>query len=173
MPANRYAPKHRAVKNRVSRDWKRLTALGATVPAAFAAAVSLGAPAQAASQEKIHDALEVARDQKGDPYEYGADGPHAFDCSGLIQYSYGKADINMPRTTDDQAQRVRRIARTDMRKGDLMFYTDGGDVYHVGVFGGWNGEKRRLVIHAPNEGENVKTDLNWSGEWFAGTMRGA
>lgn len=174
MPANnRYVPKHRAIKHRAVRSWKRVAALGATVPTAFGAAATLGVPAGAASQGKIHEALEVARDQKSDEYQYGADGPDAFDCSGLIQYSYGKAGIDMPRTSDDQADHVKRIARKDMRKGDLMFYTDStGDVYHVGIFGGWNGEKRRYVLHAANEGDDVLSELNWSGNWFAGTMRG-
>lgn len=171
MPSN-YVPKHRAIKHRAIKDWKRLTALGATVPAALGAAVTLGAPAQAATQNKIHDALEVARDQKKDEYEYGANGPEAFDCSGLIQYSYGKAGINMPRTSDAQADKAKRIAREDMRKGDLMFYYDEGGVYHVGVFGGWNGDKRRWVLHAANEGTDVAAELNWSGNWYAATMRG-
>ncbi len=174
MPSTKYTPKHRALKQSALRQWKRAAALGATVPAAFGTAVSLGAPAQAAGQVKILEALEVARNQKGDPYQYGGDGPHTFDCSGLVQYSYGKAGIEMPRTSDDQADAVQRIAREDMRKGDLMFfYDDSGDVYHVGIFGGWNGEKRRYVLAAPSTGETVHTELVWTDDWFAGTMRGS
>jgi cell wall-associated NlpC family hydrolase len=173
MRSTKYTPKHRAIKQSAVRQWKRAAALGATVPAALSTAVTVSAPAQAAGQEKIHEALEVARDQKPDEYQYGADGPDAFDCSGLIQYSYGKAGISMPRTSDDQADAVKRIAREDMRKGDLMFYYDSsGDVYHVGIFGGWDGDKHRYVLHAANEGSDVLTEENWSGSWFAGTMRG-
>jgi cell wall-associated NlpC family hydrolase len=173
MSSTKYTPKHRAIKQSAVRTWKRAAAMGATVPAAIGGLVAVGVPAQAATQQRIHDSLETARNQKGEEYEYGGDGPNQFDCSGLVQYSYGKNNIKMPRTSDDQAQRVKRIAREDMRKGDLMFYYDSsGDVYHVGIFGGWNGEKRRYVLHAANEGDDVTRDLNWSGSWFAGTMRG-
>lgn len=171
----RHQPKHRAVTQRAARNGKRLAALVATVPTALGGAVATTAPAQAASQrqQKIHDALEVARNQKGDEYQYGADGPNQFDCSGLVQFAYGKAGIRMPRTSDAQADRARRIAREDMRKGDLMVFHDGGDVYHVGVFGGWNGHKRRWVLHAANEGDDVLSELVWTGEWYPATMRGA
>jgi cell wall-associated NlpC family hydrolase len=174
MPAtDHYVPRHRAVKHSAIRNWKRVAAVGTALPAAFATAATLGAPAaQAASQQNIDHALEVARDQKGDPYEYGGDGPDSFDCSGLVQYSYEKADIEMPRTSEDQAARARTIAKEDMEKGDLMFFDDGSGVYHVGIFGGWNGEQRRRVLHASEEGEPVKTDLVWTNDWYAGTMRG-
>ena len=46
----------------------------------------------------------------------------------------GKNQIKMPRTSEEQAHRVKRISRDDMRKGDLMFYYDSGGVYHVGIF---------------------------------------
>jgi len=169
--SGKYAPRHRAIKQSAARQWKRAAALGATVPAAVSA-VSVGAPVQAASQHRIHNALETARNQKGEEYQYGSDGPNSFDCSGLVRYAYGKNEIRMPRTSDAQADRVKRIAREDMRPGDLMFYYDDGGVYHVGIFGGWNGDKRRYVLHAANEGKDVTTELNWTGNWFAGTMRG-
>jgi cell wall-associated NlpC family hydrolase len=173
MRSTKYTPKHRAIKQSALRQWKRAAALGATVPAAISTAVTVSAPAQAAGQHKVHEALEIARNQKADEYEYGADGPEQFDCSGLTQFAYGRAGISLPRTSDDQADAVKRIAREDMRKGDLMFYYDSsGDVYHVGIFAGWNGEKRRYVLHAANESTEVASELNWSGNWFAGTMRG-
>ncbi len=172
MSESKYTPRHRAIKQSAIRQWKRAAALGATVPAAVSAAVTVGAPVQAASQHRIHNALETARNQKGEEYQYGANGPNSFDCSGFVQYSYGKNQIKMPRTSEEQAHRVKRISRDDMRKGDLMFYYDSGGVYHVGIFGGWNGHKRRYVLHAANEQRDVTTELNWTDNWFAGTMRG-
>lgn len=176
MPASdRYVPKHRAIKESATTHWKRVAAVGTAVPAALGTAFSVAGPAAATSQrqENINDALAVARNQKGDAYEYGADGPERFDCSGLVQFSYGKAGIQMPRTSDAQADRARRIGKPSLRKGDLMFFYDDGGVYHVGVFGGWNGEERRRVLSAPSTGETVHSELVWTNDWFAGTMRGA
>ncbi len=172
MPATtRYVPKHRAIKNRVIHDWKRLAALGATVPAAFGAAASVAAPAQAASQQEVKDAVHVARNQNGDEYEYGGDGPNEFDCSGFTQYSFQKAGIRMPRTSDQQANRVDRISKSNMQRGDLMFFTDGGDVYHVGIYTGRTESGARRILHSGSEGQRVRAEKVWTNEWFAGTVR--
>ena len=172
MPAsNRYVPKHRATKNRVLTDPKRLAALGATVPAALGATVAYGAPAQAATEENVDQAVDVARDQNGDPYEYGADGPDSFDCSGLVQFSYEKAGINMPRTSDDQAARADRIPKSEMQPGDLMFFDDGGGVYHVGIYTGRTHSGEFRILHSGNEGQRVRAEAVWTNDWFAGTVR--
>src|SRR5213592_1976003 len=70
---------------------------------AILAAASVLAPApqatatassrQAARTHKVKHAAAVALRQIGDPYRYGADGPGAFDCSGLMKYSYKKAGL--------------------------------------------------------------------------------
>jgi cell wall-associated NlpC family hydrolase len=121
--------------------------------------------------QRVLNALEVVRDQKGDPYVYGAEGPSRFDCSGLVYYSFRKAGFtNVPRTSDAQARFADRISRKNMRKGDLMFFYDGGGVYHVAVFSGWkNG--RRMMVHAPYGGRNVHSATPWTNSWFAGTLR--
>jgi cell wall-associated NlpC family hydrolase len=121
--------------------------------------------------QRVLNALEVVRNQKGDPYVYGAAGPSRFDCSGLVYYSFRKAGFtNVPRTSDAQAQFADRIKRKNMRKGDLMFFYDGGGVYHVAVFSGWkNG--RRMMVHAPYGGQNVHSATPWTNSWFAGTLR--
>ena len=171
MSETKYTPRHRALKQSARRQWKRAAALGATVPAAMSAAVAVGAPVQAASQPRIHNALEMARNQRGEEYQYGADGPNQFDCSGFVQYVYGKNGIQMPRTTEEQANKVRRIRKENMRPGDLMFYYDSGGVYHVAIFGGWHGDSRRHIVHAANEGADVTSGHSWTDNWFAGTMR--
>jgi cell wall-associated NlpC family hydrolase len=121
--------------------------------------------------KRVLNALEVVRNQKGDPYVYGAAGPSRFDCSGLVYFSYRKAGFtNIPRTSSAQAQFADRIKRKNMRKGDLMFFYDGGGVYHVGVFSGWkNG--RRYMVHAPYGGKDVHRATPWTNQWFAGTLR--
>ena len=151
---------------------QRIFALPVAILLAFVFAVSLASPADASlRQRKIHHALEVARNQKGDPYRYGADGPGAFDCSGLIQFSYGRAGLFMPRTSGRQARHARRIFKGHMRKGDLMFFYDGGGVYHVGIFVGWNGHGHRRVLHSPRPGGRVHASTVWTSRWFAGTLR--
>ncbi|HET6698950.1 MAG TPA: NlpC/P60 family protein, partial [Nocardioidaceae bacterium] len=92
------------------------------VAAVVASLFALTPAADAASrrQQRIVTGMDVARHQKGDPYRYGAAGPNAFDCSGLIYYSYRRAGFrHVPRTSSAQAHFMNRIKRSHMRKGDL------------------------------------------------------
>lgn len=122
--------------------------------------------------KKIGTALGIARNQKGDPYRYGAAGPNAFDCSGLTYYSFRKAGFGkIPRTSSAQAGFARRISRDNMRRGDLMFFTDGGGVYHVGLYAGRGKNGKRWILHAPSSGGRVETVRVWTDSWFPGTLR--
>jgi cell wall-associated NlpC family hydrolase len=122
--------------------------------------------------DKVRDAVRVAAYQKGDPYQYGSDGPDRFDCSGLTYFAFHKRAgfSGFPRTSGEQAQFVRHIRRSNMRRGDLIFFTDGGHVYHVGIFAGWR-DGHRIVLHAPHTGARVRTERLWTNSWFPGTMR--
>lgn len=121
--------------------------------------------------KKIVSALEIARNQKGDPYRYGAAGPGAFDCSGLTYFAFRRAGFgHIPRTSSAQAGFADRISRAKMQRGDLMFFYDGGGVYHVGVFAG-AAKGKRYVLHAPYSGTRVRTDRVWTDKWFPGTLR--
>jgi cell wall-associated NlpC family hydrolase len=130
-------------------------------------------PADAALSraQRVSSAFDIVRAQKGDPYRYGAAGPNAFDCSGLIYYSYRKAGFsNVPRTSSQQSKAFRAVKRSNMRKGDLVFFHSGGDVYHAAVYAGRK-DGRRMVIHASRSGTPVKRDPIWTNSWFARTLR--
>lgn len=119
---------------------------------------------------KIQRAVRVARNQIGDPYRYGAAGPSAFDCSGLTSYAFGRSRINLPRTSGGQAAHARRISKSNMRRGDLIFFYDGGGVYHVGIYLGRRHGKR-MILHSSQSGRPVQRDPLWTSKWYGGTMR--
>lgn len=119
---------------------------------------------------KVLDGVQIAKNQQGDPYGYGYAGPGRFDCSGLVYFAMRKAGISVPRSSDAQAGYARRIAKSDMKPGDLMFFTYGGDVYHVAIFLGWKDGYRRM-IDAPKSGDHVRIRRPWTAGWFAGTLR--
>lgn len=161
--------------------WRRVVALPiliALLSAGILVAISATAPSAHAGGKrdakvaKIKDAYKIARAQKGDPYNYGSDGPNAFDCSGLTQYSFGRAGISIPRVSSDQADFARRLKnKTNIKRGDFMFFDSGSGVYHMGLFTGrWN-SGRRVILHASTSGTPVKTDPLWTGDWYAGTLR--
>lgn len=94
-------------------------------------------------------AVAYAYQKLGSPYVWGATGPHAFDCSGLVQAAYRSAGIALPRTSYAQIGVGRRVARSQLLPGDLVFFYSG--VSHVGIYVG-NGQ----MIHAPNPSTPVR-----------------
>ena len=111
---------------------------------------------------KYHQIMSIARNQKGDPYVYGAAGPGAFDCSGLTMFVYRKAaGISMQHSASAQSHRGDRIPRKAARPGDLVFMYDGGGVYHASIYAG-----KGDIIHASRPGTNVKRDPIWTSRHF-------
>jgi cell wall-associated NlpC family hydrolase len=135
----------------------------------FMTVVALAPASQASS--RVDNAARIAVHQIGDPYSYGASGPNAFDCSGLMYYSFRHAGFwHIPRTADSQSHFARHISRSSLRRGDLMFFYSGGHVYHVAMFlRHVDGHIR--MLHSPRPGQRVQRARPWTNSWFAGTLR--
>jgi cell wall-associated NlpC family hydrolase len=97
-------------------------------------------------------AIAWARAQIGKPYRWGATGPDAYDCSGLVQQAYAHAGINLPRTTAQMIFVGKRVSKADLVPGDLVFPDPG----HVQIYtGGGN------VIESPHTGLKVREVKMW------------
>jgi peptidoglycan DL-endopeptidase CwlO len=94
-------------------------------------------------------AVKTACAQIGKPYIFGAVGPNSFDCSGLTQYSWGKAGVSLTHYTGAQWNEGTVVSRSNARPGDLVFFYS--DHHHVGMYVG-NG----LMVHASRSGVPVK-----------------
>jgi len=94
-------------------------------------------------------AVQIANRLTGIPYVWGGASPRSgFDCSGLVQYVYGKLGIALPHYTVSQWGRGRPVSRRSLRPGDLVFFSG---LNHVGIYAG--GGK---YIHAPRAGTTVR-----------------
>ncbi|MFB7178950.1 NlpC/P60 family protein [Streptomyces sp. NPDC056257] len=93
-------------------------------------------------------AVQFATAQMGKPYEWGAEGPGSFDCSGLTSQAWLAAGRGIPRTSQEQLRLLPKVALKDMRPGDLIIYFD--DASHVGMYVGDG-----AMVHAPRPGRNV------------------
>ncbi len=102
-----------------------------------------------APNARAAQAVAYARQKLGSPYVWGATGPDAFDCSGLVLAAYRSAGVSLPRTTYAQIDAGRRVSRSELLPGDLVFFYSG--ISHVGLYIG-NGE----MIHAPNPSAPVR-----------------
>jgi cell wall-associated NlpC family hydrolase len=94
-------------------------------------------------------AVRTACAQIGKPYVFGSTGPNSFDCSGLTQYSWGKAGVSLTHYTGAQWNEGTVVSRANARPGDLVFFYS--DHHHVGMYVG-NG----LMVHASRSGVPVK-----------------
>jgi hypothetical protein len=101
--------------------------------------------------------IATATEAMGRPYEFGGTGANGagFDCSGLIQYAYGKHGIILPRRSTDQAREGAKVDRNlaQLRPGDLLTFSNrGGPITHVGLYMG-----KSRFIHSATRGVQVST----------------
>jgi len=101
--------------------------------------------------------VAAAGAQRGKPYRRGAQGPGAFDCSGLSGYAYRAVHIRLPRTANEQYHAAHPVGRAAARPGDLVFWVSGRHAYHVAVYAGAG-----RVWHAPKPGDRVRLAKIWS-----------
>jgi peptidoglycan DL-endopeptidase CwlO len=94
-------------------------------------------------------ALRYALDKVGDPYVWGAAGPDAFDCSGLVVWAYAQEGISLPHYTGSLWNSGMHVSRDQLEPGDLVFFFP--DISHVGIWIG-NG----LMVDAPQTGQDVQ-----------------
>jgi cell wall-associated NlpC family hydrolase len=106
-------------------------------------------PDQGPVSDRAAAALAAARSALGRPYVYGSTGPSAFDCSGLMYWSWRHAGVDLPRTSQGQMFAGHRIPLSQARPGDLVIYYS--DRHHVGMYAGHG-----MVIHAPYPGARVR-----------------
>lgn len=93
-------------------------------------------------------AVEYATAQIGKPYQWGAEGPKSFDCSGLTSQAWASAGAAIPRTSQEQWKRLKRVDVQDMRPGDLIIYFK--DASHVAMYIGDG-----AMVHAPRPNRTV------------------
>lgn len=97
---------------------------------------------------KAGTAVKYAYKAIGKPYEWGADGPGSYDCSGLTKAAWRAAGVTLYHQAAEQWNETVHISRSALAPGDLVFYDGLG---HVAIYVG--GGK---VIHAPTFGETVR-----------------
>ncbi len=102
-------------------------------------------------------AIAAAESQIGVPYVWGGESPgHGFDCSGLVQWAWRQAGVDLPRTAAAQYDAIPHVSLSDLQPGDLLFWGDGG-ISHVGMYVG-GGD----IINAPETGELVRIEPIWN-----------
>ena len=108
-----------------------------------------------ASDAAASDAVDLAASLIGRPYVWGAEGPGAFDCSGLTQYVYQEFGVTLPRRAISQSRAGDPSGRR-LRRGDLLFFSSDARrslVTHVGIY-----EGAGMMIEASKRHGRVRRD---------------
>jgi cell wall-associated NlpC family hydrolase len=107
------------------------------------------APAAPAGSGMGTRVLALAKSKLGDPYVWGAAGPNAFDCSGIVVWAFKQLGISLPHSSATLSTMGTPVAKGALQPGDLVFFYS--PVSHVGIYAG-NG----MVLNATQSGEPVQ-----------------
>lgn len=114
--------------------------------------------------EKLNSVLNS---QVGKPYASGTEGPNSFDCSGLVYYAFNRSGLKSLNRTTAQGyyDMCTKISAESRQPGDLIFWANGGKVYHVGIYVGDG-----MMINAENENVGVRKTKVWSNVYSYGRL---
>ena len=107
--------------------------------------------------------IRAAAEERGEPYKYGADGPAAFDCSGLTQHVYAQFGVELPHNSAAQYRAVDHVDKAEKRRGALVFFHNQDGIYHVGIYA-----RGKQVWAAQNPGEDVRRHSIWTDRFVVG-----
>lgn len=99
-------------------------------------------------------AIAYAKAQLGKPYIWGGEGPHGYDCSGLVTQAWRRGGVELTHFAATQYAESRPVAYSELRPGDLVFWTEtprAEDIHHVAMYLGDG-----LMIHAPRTGDVIR-----------------
>lgn len=114
------------------------------------------------SNSVVRNVLRAAYSVIGTPYVFGGTSPYGFDCSGFTQYAFARAGVHLPRVADGQFYHGQQIPMSQLRPGDLIFFTTyEAGASHVGIYVG-NGN----FIHAGTS-TGVTVSSAFTGYWGA------
>jgi len=113
--------------------------------------------------------IKTAENYIGIPYRWGGTSSKGFDCSGLTMTVYRLNGLNLPRSSRQQWKAGKPVLRSQLSKGDLVFFATSGwkKVSHVGIYKGNN-----KFIHASGSGKKIRTD-SLSGKYYKRRYVGA
>ncbi|GGV31657.1 hypothetical protein GCM10010495_55410 [Kitasatospora herbaricolor] len=125
---------------------------GAAAQAAPASSDTVSAAA--AESGDFEAAVAFALDQLGKPFRTAGNGPDGYDCSGLVQQAFRRAGVDLPRVANDQYAATTPVRASELRRGDLLFWSEDGTargIEHVAIYLGGN-----QYVEAARPGTNIR-----------------
>ncbi|MFG3056491.1 C40 family peptidase [Kitasatospora sp. NPDC048239] len=114
-----------------------------------------------AADGDVETAVQFALAQLGKPFKTAGNGPDGYDCSGLVQQSFRRGGIDLPRVANDQYAATTPVRASQLERGDLLFWSDDGSargIHHVAIYLGNN-----QYVEAARPGTNIRVSRISSG----------
>lgn len=118
---------------------------------------STGGGAAGYDADRSARVVEIALQYVGVPYVWGGSSPSGFDCSGLVQYAYGKIGVYLPHSSAMQYRYGAAVSKSELKAGDLVFFYN--PIHHVGIYIG-NGK----MVNAT--GDRVQIGAVWKNSYY-------
>lgn len=123
------------------------------------ATASSSTPSQVSNVSLGQAVATLALQQVGDPYVWGGATPQGFDCSGLVQWVFGREGVSVPRTSYEQYNIGTAVSMANLQPGDLVFFTtDAPGASHVGIYVGAKNGFAHAFVAADNPSTGVIVD---------------
>lgn len=114
------------------------------------------------SRNKI---VENAQKYLGTPYVWAGSSPSGFDCSGFTSYVMKDFGKELSRRSEDQYNDGKKVKEKNVQKGDLIFFSNGSGISHVGIVVSEKGQPI-VMIHASSSKGVIVTDIESSEYWM-------
>ncbi|HIP32668.1 MAG TPA: CHAP domain-containing protein [Crocinitomicaceae bacterium] len=111
------------------------------------------------------DIIKEAKRYIGVPYIWAGASPKGFDCSGFTSYVLSKSGKELPRRSSDQYSSSNKIKQKDVQPGDLVFFSNGQGISHVGIVVSEKGSPLTMIHASSSKGiiiTNVEQSTYWS-----------
>ena len=122
---------------------------------------------EATTNVKLKDRIEIigfAKKQLGVPYVSAGDNPSGFDCSGFTTYVMNNAGVKLPRRAKDQYEASQKIKEKDAQIGDLVFFSNGTEISHVGIIISELGKPKTMIHASSSKGISI-VEIDSSNYW--------
>jgi len=116
------------------------------------------------SNAQIQLLLSNAKEQLGVPYKWAGADPSGFDCSGFTSYIYKQSGISLPRRAVEQYQYCQPISAEQASAGDLVFFSNGTEVNHVGILISQKGDPKQMIHASSSKGISI-VEIDASSYW--------
>ncbi len=123
-----------------------------------------GLVSEGMSTSQRSDLVHYSYEFMGIPYKWGGADAEGFDCSGFTSHIFKNSDVSLPRIASEQYKYAKTINAKRAFMGDLVFFSEGKEITHVGILVNQHNEHKRMIHSSSSKGISV-VDINDSDYW--------